>query len=36
MLLQPHVTLETLVRQRELFLNTYAEAGRGHGPEWMP
>lgn len=32
----PHVTLDTLVRQRELFLNTYAEAGRGDGPEWMP
>ena len=32
----PHVTLGTLVRQRELFLSTYAEAGRGDGPAWMP
>jgi alkanesulfonate monooxygenase SsuD/methylene tetrahydromethanopterin reductase-like flavin-dependent oxidoreductase (luciferase family) len=32
----PHVTLETLVRQRKLFLDTYAEESRGDSPEWLP
>jgi alkanesulfonate monooxygenase SsuD/methylene tetrahydromethanopterin reductase-like flavin-dependent oxidoreductase (luciferase family) len=32
----PHCNLATLVRQRELFLSTYADAGRGDRPAWLP
>lgn len=32
----PHAALPTLERQLELFLTTYAEAGRGDSPTWIP
>lgn len=32
----PHASLATLLRQRDLFLTTYAEAGRGDRPAWLP